>query len=286
MLVVDHAPAVLDQWLDGMEQNTRSFRHRAHLSHSVFYSLCEAMLVRDMARGVTFWHRLYENECTGGMRITGRLDIRELIHMPFKMADTENAHQLRAELLDLRNCNTDLDLFNLTLCANRHQKQQWLDNVIAADEASPLPWQQKRAMVLKGFAVGNCLPIANAWPEAELRTSYDRLAHQAAQWQTREACARHWWRTFLGCETVEAAYAAWIMLLETTDRRTWIWFDEDIRELKSNSPHFDLKNQHVNLNMDALKKAMAENEKDLKEKFLNLKIGKNVFPWRREATFD
>ncbi len=276
--VLCHAPDLVEKWLADLPNPTVEFKHRILLAEGAFLALCEALLIHDPERGVKLWRIL---RTTLETRYYGTADVEDLLHMVFRVPDSPHVTALRKELIELKNCHTDRDLFDIVIAASYNGKADWIDALILEDQASPLVWRQFRATTLAGFAPNNQLPVAGAWPEGEMKTVHSSLRWKSARQRWIEACARHWWKAFLDAPNPAQAYAAWVLFLHSADRRIdtckCIFRDRNIA--KSSNSFTDLKTIHVELNRSNIKHALNKKEKELEKNFLGQRTADNMGPW-------
>lgn len=214
--VVRHASDMLDRWLERYCDITADFHRRVRLAETAFLALCEALLVHEPARGASLWRAL---RVTMATRYRGEAGINELLHIVFRAPDSAPVAALRDEVISLHLCHTDQDILNVATSASYNEKSTWIAAAAAADQASPLVWRQRRGTLLASLSTGYMLPVTEAWPDGELRTGIADLRHKAARLRWREACAHHWWRTYLAASDSVPAYAAWILFLRSADAR-------------------------------------------------------------------
>ncbi len=277
--VLEHAPDMVDRWIEGYQEISTNFRRRVRLAEGAFLTLCEALLASDPIRGTQLWRAVRASMVT---RYIGVAGIEELLHMVFRVQDSPEVIALRDELVTLEYCNTDKDLFNLAVAASYNGKADWLASIIETDRASPHAWKRKRSVVLAGFIANNTLPVVDAWPEGEIRTGYAALECKSARFRWAEACAHHWWRVYLNAHDPAAAYAAWVLFLRSADQRAWIWINQDVKAENDNSPFMQLKLSHARLNRSARKRAMEKRVGKLDDNFIGRKILAGVGPWGKE----
>jgi hypothetical protein len=278
--VLQHASDMLDRYLEGYRERTTDFRRRVRLAEPTFLALCEALLHRDPKRGAELWRALCATMAT---RYIGTAGVNELLHVVFRVPNSAPVAALRDEVISLPRCHTDQRLFDIAVAASYDGNAAWLASASAADQASPLVWRQKRGALVAGFGTGNTLPVADAWPEGEIRTSHADLHRKAARFRWREACARHWWRHFLAAQGAVEAYAAWILFLRSADRRAWTWMREDIGAQNHSDNLMSVKLMHVQLNRSELKRAMEKHLDKPDKKFLDHDIVIGVGPWGSSA---
>ncbi len=274
--VLEHTPDMVDLWIEGYQEISTNFRHRVRLAEGAFLTLCEALLAYDPVRGTQFWRAVRASVVTRYMGVAG---VEELLHMVFRVPDSPEVNELRNELTRWVYSNTDRDLFNLATAASYNGKADWLARIIETDRASPLAWKRKRGVVFAGFTTNNTLPVADAWPEGEIRTGYAALECKSARFRWAEACAHHWWCVYLKAQDLVEAYAAWVLFLRSADQRAWIWINQDWQAENENSSFMQLKLSHARLNRSARKRAMEKRVGKLDENYVGRKILAGVGPW-------
>lgn len=278
--VVQHASDMLDRWLEGYLDITMDFRRRVRLAETAFLALCETLLGHEPSRGAALWRAL---RLTMATRYLGAAGIDEMLHIVFRAPDSAPVAALRDEIISLPLCHTDRDLFNVAAAASYEGKSAWIAAAAAADQASPLVWRRRRGTLLAGLGTGYLLPVAEAWPEREMRTDSADLRRKAARLRWREACAHHWWRTYLAAPDAVTAYAAWILFMRSADARAWTWMRDDKKAQNADGEFAALKLAHVQLNQAELKRAMKKRLAGRGKKFLDDDTVDGVGPWGRAA---
>ena len=277
--VLRHAPDIVDQWLEGYSGPTAEFQRRVGLAEGAFSALCEALLVHNPERGSQLWRVLRVTMMT---RYIGKAGVDDLLHMVFRVPDSPAVVKLRKEIIELEYCDTDQGLFNLAIAAAQNGKIDWLNTIIREDQASQYAWRRKRAMVLEGFCANNTLPIREAWPDGQLKTNHSWLGWMSARLRCIDACARHWWKKYLKAPNPIEAYAAWVLFLRSSDRRIWVWIQEDQEKIDTPArlnDFVDLKRTHVQLNQNSLNHALKKREEKFDQNFLHRKIERSIGPW-------
>ena len=274
--ILRYVPATFNQWQDGCSGYTTEFLNRTH--NSTFLPLCEALLKLDPCRGVQLWQFLHDNI---PVQYFGAANVKEFWHMVFRAPDSPAVTNLRDELAELEYCNTDQALFDLAIAASYNDKADWLADRITTDKESPFPWRRKRAEVLEGYTSDNMLPIEGAWPDGEIQTKYAESAKTSARHRWSEACARHWWKTFLRAPNPTEAYAAWVLFLRSADRRAFVWIQQEIETAQNSDDFFRLKMIHFHLNQENMKNALKKREDKIDRSFLYNKVIEGVGPWAK-----
>ncbi len=274
--VLTNLPEFIDSWIEEFEQLNDDFTRRVGLSEAAYLAICEALLDYDPPRGVRLWRSIHRSLRT---EFIGSASVNEAVHIVFRAPDSPEIAELRDELVGLDRCHTDQELLNIAIAANCNGKSDWLLGIIEGDKASSLAWRRKRGLVLEGFQSHNNLPIRGAWPDHEIKTTYEELRYWAARFRYREACAHHWWCNYLKADDPDAAYASWILFMHSADRRAWIWM-ADNNDATDGGALFSQKMAHVQLNKHKLQRAMDKNEKDLNRNYLKKKIVTGLTPWK------
>ena len=272
-LVIQHASDMIQKWVEGAYEISESFLFRVRLAEGTYMALCEALLSHNPKLGMQLWHAL--RVCIKTRHI-GVADIDDLIHMVFRAPDSAEVIALREELVGTKYCKTDRDLFNLALAASHNGKIDWLKAMIERDQSSEIAWHRYRAIVLSGFTINNELPVVGAWPEGRLKSDHARLSHRAARRRWREACARHWWQTFLDASDQDQAYAAWVLFLHSADRRAQLL----VYQLPEKQDTLSiLKQKQLALNWSRLENATGKHDSQIDGQFLSRDIVDSIDPW-------
>ena len=275
--VFEHTPETIDRLLDGFYGPTKDFWRRVRMAEGVFLALCEFLLIHDPKRGVRLWRVLRKTMMT---RYVGRADVDYLFHMAFQVPDSPEVDALRRELVELEYCNNDAALFDIVIAAFCNGKAEWINALIKEDRTSEFAWRRRRAIVLEGLKPNNELPVPEAWPEGEIKTVTKELRVKSARQRWVEACAHHWWQSFLKAPDADTAYAAWLLFLRSADRRAETWMYRDIETSQdSGKQSFDRKVRHFKLGKYSMERAFKKRCDELVKEFLGRRIIDGVGPW-------
>jgi hypothetical protein len=272
---IDYAPEIVAGWLEGSAETTYAFKQRVRMAEGLYLALCEALLDRDPRRGVVLWRAL-RSACV--TRYVGKAGIEELLHMLFRVANTDPIAALRAEVLTLAQCHSDNALLHLALAAQINNGSEWLSDVIRDDLASTSPWKVMRGLVLQRFQTSELAKIPGRWPEGEAITTMETLKRVAAFAIAEDGWARHWWRAYLSAPTLESANADWTLFIRAADLRSRVWLEGDMQDAAA-IPHRERKLLHFISNRSALQRSMEKKHAQLSGHFLSRDIAIGQGPW-------
>lgn len=271
------AEAEVLRWISGTEEVSAAFRSRVSRSEGAFLALCEAMLRLAPTRGAALWRALSEVMAT---RYIGMAGVNERLHMLFRVPSSEPIEDLRRAQLDPAASDTDRKLIDLALAAGLAGQREWLEQRIAEDVASPLPWRQRRGITLSGFVIPGEADVAAPWDAGEARSSFEEARREAARRRHRARWAREWWRAYVEAATPQDALAAWIVFRDTADDRAWAWVAGSL-DKEGCSDAFRLKRAaHAQLNLSDLKRKLEKGLRAKEDELFGRKIVGGVGPWR------
>ena len=111
--VLQHAPDIVEQWLEGCTEVTTDFQHRIFSAGRAYITLCEALLAHAPIQGAQLCRTLCApmiKQYIGG--------VENLLYMVFRVPDSPTVTALRNELAGLEHCHTDQALFNLAIAVS------------------------------------------------------------------------------------------------------------------------------------------------------------------------
>ncbi|MBH1529269.1 hypothetical protein I5T99_09420 [Stenotrophomonas maltophilia] len=259
-IIVQERSSAVERWIAGHQDDTAEFRSRVRAGNGFYVALCEALLNHKPDLGVKIWQALTS---LLEIKFTGAGGISELTLALFRAEDSPPVLEMRNELFEVRNLRNDAAYFELVIAALSGNSQEWLFDRILKDESSNTPWRLRRAAMLRGLAES---PDSNAqtWPEGRPNSTIEGVCYVANLRRNGNSLAAYWWAAFLDAPTANDAYLAWSVLLSTVDRRFWIWHQRPRfwSEVDRNLTLFKLKMAHMEANMDDLKRAMKDRERN------------------------
>lgn len=269
--LVQSARAEVDKWLDGLSENSDAFSNRVNSAGGLFLAICESLMEINPSRGVQLWHAL-----TRLLRVQfrGIASINDLMHMPFRVKDSEPVEELRRELYGVRRNPTNSDYLELVITAIANSGRDWLISRIMEDENSNDDWRRKRAVMLRGMT-DEVLIDDLVWFEGDHDAGWISIRREAQLWRNRRAQAEHWWNQFVHATTPEAAFAAWEVFIRCADRRLWVTVVRDLEQPHTDDPLWFLKRAHFEACKGDLDRAMREQETKATER-----TDQNLMSWK------
>lgn len=262
--VIKLCPEYVGQWVEaGVDHNM--IRHR-----QFFYeSLCEVILEKQPEQGKRLFWKLYQNK------------IDRIAELVFSAGDSTEVLRIRHSLL--KKVVTDNDLFEISFLAQKHDRLEWLEEVITTYLDSDFALDNAKGLFLLGFidnpSTGERL---DAWI-AEKKPSWLRsCAEQAKRFHQRNQWAHHWFERFVNHEETLQAWAAFRLFLRCVDRRFQLWAEKRIYSPDVPYERFE----PYRACRESIVEATKENEKKspfkLRDHLVGWKVQENqLWPWLR-----
>uniref|UniRef100_UPI004056C0A2 hypothetical protein n=1 Tax=Candidatus Electronema sp. TaxID=2698783 RepID=UPI004056C0A2 len=260
--VIKLCPEYVGQWVEaGIDHNM--IRHR-----QFFYeSLCEVILEKQPEQGKRLFWKLHRNK------------INRIAEFVFSAGDSTEVLSIRHSLL--KKAVTDNDLFEITFLAQKHDRNEWLEEVITTYLDSDFALDNAKGLFLLGFMDDSSdSERLDVWI-AEKKPSWLRsCAEQAKIIHERNQWAHHWFERFITHKETLQAWAAFRLFLRCVDRRFWLWGKKMICSPDVPYERFE----HYRACRESIVKAIKENEEEspfnLKDHLVGWKVQENqLWPW-------
>lgn len=252
---VEHYPEIVNSWLSGMDTQSIEFRARVNRAGGLFLAICEVLLCSDPGRGAVLWRYL---ESSMPIRISGLADIHECVHVLFRVPSSPAVDALRDEFFSIRRNTTEKAYLDIVVVASINGAVDWLNRKIAEDESSGCSWRGMRACMLRGM-IDRPEIDRLAWPNG---VDHDDVTKRAMLSRNMHSIAHYWCEKFLSEQSLDKAFAAWVLFLETADRRCWIWLHSTVDRCRdmNNPAAWRLKICHFEANRSQLNSAIRDRE--------------------------
>jgi hypothetical protein len=253
--LVERHPDIVDSWLAGMDTQSIEFRARVNRAGGLFLALCEVLLGSDPERGAILWRYLEQKM---PIRIAGLADIQECIHVLFRVPASAAVDALRDEFFSIRRNTSEKAYLDIVVVASINGATDWLNRKVAEDEASGCAWRGMRATMLRGMIDRPEIEKLK-WPNG---VDHDDVTRSAMLSRNMHAIAHYWWKKYISESSLDNAFAAWVLFLETVDRRCWIWLHSTVDRYRGeNDPAaWRLKMCHFEANRSQLNSAIRDRE--------------------------
>jgi len=255
-LLVLHCTAEVELWLDGHEERTSGFCRRLNIAAGLFLAICEALLETDWRRGVSLWYAI--EQCLK-VDLIGQCEVRELIHIPFRVMANPGVLSIRQNLYSLARNPNDQSYMQIVLVALANGSTDWLYEQARADRGSEVSWRVKRGLLIESLLLEGDAQ-SPVWLEGPAIGNQDWLSRRGTHFANQQAFARHWWREFLVARDPASAYAAWHMFLHCADRRAICWMEHEAEMHQDASEFWRVKTLHMKTNKSRLFSAMKNKE--------------------------
>ena len=259
------------QWLESVLSGKPEGRRQLAFCQGFYEKLCEALLEVEPEIGGQLFNSIIADNFT--RIIDADTGIRTLNYSLFNAPDSSSVSDLKRAYY--AKCTTDNDLFELALVAQECGQAEWLDALITELLESDRDYDKACGLQLLGFMDGeNSGARIQRWISDHGRSWLMDVARNAFANNKRNEWAKVWFGRFEQLDGRLEAWAAFRLFLKCVDRRYWIW------ERRLDGPSW--KVDALLSNYGAIKKAMKENEKQLKDKFLCQKVKNDqLWPWMK-----
>lgn len=260
-------PQMIETWVHGAEENYKAL----FLCEGFYQSLCAALVNVEPSLGFKLWNLIQSRPVLiHFMESRARTDW--MTCLPFTAQPSEEANKARRDFLD--QCYSDIGLLKLANAAGAYAREDWIVEEARQLIRSPFLWRRVKGLML--FCLANTegnidemislSDIHGTWVEECIPTI--RYYHSRNIW------AKYWYSRFLSIEDNDEAFASYHLFLKCADRRCYLWMDNLETEWESGNTTVQRRIKFRLTNEEQMKRAIEENEKDLKDHFLTVKYDK------------
>lgn len=275
-----HAATIVDGWLSGLDARSPEFCKRVRLAEGLFVALTEAMLEVDIEKGVNLWNGVKASLHT---RFIGTAGVDKMILMLLRAPGHADIDDLVRDLIAPKLAHSDELLRDIAIAAAAGRREGLLARLAEEDRASGVRWRQERANVLDGLTTGE--GASAIFPDGR-DVSSQIMAARWGEHRYRDYCARHWWDAFWSAPTGEEAYAAWVLLASSADRRAIEWTVRNWPAAGANFPLLERKRAFAAGRWEELKRSADRRDKGLERKLFGRDIVHDIGPWTRRVRID
>jgi hypothetical protein len=275
--VIEVRPELLTQWLTYGGANNTEKSHLIFQASSFYAALCLILLEKRITEGIQLYWDLQETR-TRVRLVDGETRV-ELLDFAFFRADSGN-ESTRAWERKLESCSTDQELMTIALIVQDCGNTDWLWSYIVERLDSRIPIDRARSRVLLGFFDSEkageliqrlCQNDTGSWPA--------KLSTTAKKRQDMNKWAKHWYSRFLTAEDDVDAWSAFRLLLRCVNSSFWFWRARS-EVCSGDSQANGKRNLFLQNNLDTIRNAIKNNERELADQFLGQKgIKGQVWPW-------
>jgi hypothetical protein len=272
--IVRRSPEVVDSWVQLAVKQEDAWSPLLRSCHMMLESLCDVLFEAGPGRGGELFRALLD-ERRHARTTDYPTGVDVLMLTLFRVPWREDTKLALREWLD--NCKTNGDIFEVALANSAICKDGRLSELIREDLSSSVPVRRAVALFLSGFSTSgsvsaDLIDSVEFHPEGWLHE-----VRSSARWHLdRDRWAQEWFRRFATSKGLEESFAAFRLFLRCVDRRYWTWRGHVLGtvRLKAN------RRRYLNVNRREIERAIKENEKEFKKRFLLDQIPEGkVAPW-------
>jgi hypothetical protein len=278
--LLTHAAPFVDRWLEGMQSQSLEFKRRVRLAEGFYLALTEALLRVDLERGTLLWVAVRASMHTKFIDAAG---LDKMVTILLRAPADDRIDELVRDLVEPRLGHSDDLLLDFSVAAAAAGRGQLLTTISEADRRSGIVWRLERAKTLMAFAPGE--GASAVFPDGRT-TDTERRDAAWGERRYRDTAARHWWNAFWSASSGEEAYASWILLEATVDRRAIEWTTREWPGAQANHPLMDRKRAFAINRRNDLKRAAEDTDKKLGRTLFGRDIVNDIYPWTALAGVD
>lgn len=268
------------EWIEPVLTNNAQGQRLLAMCQGLYEGLCAALMNHVPETGIALLQAIIANRST---RLVDSLTgIRYLYFDLILATDSPQILHQREEMLN--GCYSDKALFEIIYLAQWCGKTEWINAVITRWIESDSDYDIARGLRSLGFSndAEHGRQI-QSWIDEHGRSWLMDVARDALKSHKRNSWAHTWFERFVEEDDRVKAWAAFRLFLRCVDKRFWIWGDK----LIADAADFEgWKNDAYLANIGAIKDAIKENEKKLKETFISQKVNENqLWPWMKRYIY-
>ncbi|MDM8568822.1 hypothetical protein QUF50_04800 [Thiotrichales bacterium HSG1] len=272
-VVVVHQDYV-KEWINAVLPRTEQSTKILIICQAFYQALCSVLLEIEPKTGLKLYDLLQSSEKIQFIDV--KTEIEAIIYKLFSVKCNDDIISKRwYSYLD--DCNNDQKLLQTAFVIQKTGRNDWLYKLIDKWLNSERMFDQARALKILGFLdqEGTGEKLQN-WINTQPDSWLHFVAKQSINSFNKNLWAKDWFHDFLTNEDDIRAWGSFKVFLKCVDHRFWLWNESMI----TNNSVKDSRKQFYYENIEDIKKHIKENEKELKEKFLGMKIMKDqVWPW-------
>ncbi|MFA7405675.1 MAG: hypothetical protein WC007_16915 [Pelobacteraceae bacterium] len=268
-------PDLVNRWMSVAVNESGSY---LHILSGFYYSLCEAMLVKDSEDGIRLWRRIKSNRGSG---ITSS-GIDWLVLIAFSALPRGAGRIVCDELL--ATANSDIELYRIVLAARKYGQEQWVLEKSEALIRSTHLWLRGKGLMLIALSDKYPQPFERALDEADIiGTWLERPSTSMKDIYDRNLWGKYWYEKFLTTAEDEEAFCAWHCFLKCIDARCQDWMKTLEEVFCLPGTRAAKRVQFCDLNESQVNHAIEDREKEYKDHFLTIKMRSS--DWDRITPF-
>lgn len=219
-VLISKKPTSSDIWLEGIDDNSQSFRSRVLCAEGFYLSLCECLLKLQPSKGIKLWRFLFTNLRTN---FTGIAGVKYIFQIIFNAPQSDETDSLCLEFMSEKFVQSDKDVETLAILIRQGGRSDWANPILEAYLNSDTIWYRYLSLALLPLISLNSVPVNTMWREGAFVTRQDSIVMKSSLLAYKEACSFYWLKQYASAKTLEQANAAWLLLVASSSRRIKLW---------------------------------------------------------------
>jgi hypothetical protein len=262
--ILETYPDLVNNWTALVFDRSASY---LHVLSGLYYSLCEAMLKKDLKDGIRLWRLIKSNR---GSNLTSS-GIDWLAFIAFAALPQSAALILCDELLVT--AKSDIELYRIVLAAQEYDQEQWVLEKCEALLRSPHLWQRGKGLILIALSDKYPKPFVEVVDNADITDTWlEGSSSSMKDIFDRNHWGKYWYERFLSVEEEDAAFCAWHLFLKCIDARCRYWMNSLEEKLCLPGTDAAKRVRFRDMNESQVKHAIEEKEKEYTDRFLTIRM--------------